>query len=110
MSDTLLKRSQESQYYAMDFSLQPVITKGDVLNSVVSVTFDIEPNPAVSGGPVLTLDVTATNLGIDATKRLAQFKVSGGTSGVRYRIAVVVTTAAGNTLEGIGYLQIDDFA
>jgi len=89
---SLIKQPAESRLYTMDFS--GLLARGETLAGVTSVT-------ATPTG--LTLVDPPTYSGVYASQR-----ISGGTSGTRYTVTFLVTTSAGNTLEGEGILQVKD--
>lgn len=89
---SLIKQPSESRLFAMDFSAN--LAAGESLASVVSVTVD-------KAGLTITDPPT-----YGGTK--AQQRISGGTAETRYKVTFVVTTSAGNTLEGEGILQVMD--
>lgn len=90
--DTLIKQPSESRLYELDFA--PLMVSGEIISSVGSF---------VATPTGLTLD-TATNIG---AKKI-QKRVSGGAVNVLYKLTAVVTTSAGNILEGDGYLQVKE--
>jgi len=87
--ETLIKRDGESRLYAIDFA--NLLTTSESLDSVTSVT----PSPA---GP------TIADEAISGTE--VQFRVTGGTAETVYRISAIAVTDDGNTLEGIGDLEV----
>lgn len=90
-SETLVKQPAESRLFSMDFS--PLLASGETLASVVSVT----------GLPVgLTIGAASYS------GQVASARISGGTTGTRYKITFLVTTSAGNTVESEGVLQVKD--
>ncbi len=76
----------------MDFSA--LLAPGENISGVTSVT--ASPNG-------LTLSGSATISGLTANQRIA-----GGTNGTTYKVTFVITTSLGNTLEGEGYLKVED--
>lgn len=91
-----VKQPSESRVYTMDFSAQ--LAQGEVITGVTSVAYD---------GP--TGDTTLVISGIASyTDTTANQRISGGTSGARYDVTMIVTTSFGNTLEGEGVLQVKD--
>lgn len=85
----LEKQPSESLLYDMDFvgRMEDDVT----LTAVVSVT----------GAPT---GLTIGSASYSGTR--AQFRISGGTAGTKYKLTVVVTTSDGNTLEGEGNLFV----
>ena len=89
---TLEKQPSESLLYDMDFVGR--LDDGETITAVSSVT--------ASPADELTIG-TASYSGTRA-----QFRISGGTAGVTYKITVVITTSASNTREGEGNLFVRD--
>ncbi|MBV1888713.1 MAG: hypothetical protein KUG67_00505 [Proteobacteria bacterium] len=89
MVDELYKTDGTQRLYDMEF--KDDLRHGDTLASITNV--DVSP-------PGATIDSEV----VDGTR--AQFKVSGGTKSVRYLFTVLVKTAAGDDIEGYGYLTI----
>ena len=89
MVDELYKTDDTNRLFDMEFKAD--LRTGDTLASITSV----DTSPAG-----LTVDSEA----VDGTR--AQVKVSGGAKGVRYLFTVLVKTAAGDDIEGYGYLTI----
>ncbi len=75
----------------MDFSA--LLARGETITTVNSVTADLTTSPPILIG-------TAA-----ASGGLVQFRVGGGLQDSRYKFTVFVTTSAGNTLDGEGFLQ-----
>ncbi len=98
----LTKRAGETRLYTMDLSQLPEITGGDTVSSVGTVAVSVV-------GPLgASADLTISNKAVASGNKGAQFKIAGGTDSATYLISVTVTTAAGFTLIGIGYLYVDD--
>lgn len=76
----------------MDFAA--LLARGETLTAVSSV---------VASPSGLTLSGIAAVSGT-----LAQQRISGGVSGKEYKVTFIVTTTAGNTIEGDGILQVKD--
>jgi hypothetical protein len=95
------KRAGEVRSYALSFANLPEITGGQQLTGITSVTANIVTNLAGAGN----LTVGASTLSGSSVQVL----LSGGTDGVTYQIVFTVTTNAGVTLVGIGYLLVEDF-
>lgn len=89
----LIKQPSESILYTTSFA--NLLNPGETISSVVSVT----------ASPT---GLTISNEGNSGTK--VTFRAAGGTAGVVYRIAILVTTSAGNTREGDGLLEIVELA
>jgi hypothetical protein len=89
---SLIKQPAENRLYSMDFS--GLLAVGETIAGVSSVV-------ATPSG--LTLVGSPSYSGVYAMQR-----ISGGTANTRYKVTFVVTTTAGNTLEGEGYLQVKD--
>ena len=86
----------------MDLSQLPEMTGGDTVSSVGTVAVSVVGNVGASA------DLTISNKAVASGNKGAQFKIASGTDGAQYLISVTVTTTAGYTLIGIGYLYIDD--
>lgn len=86
---TLEKQPSESLLYDMDFVGR--LDDGETITAVVSAT----------GSPS---GLTIGSASYSGTR--AQFRISGGTAGVTYKITVVITTSASNTREGEGNLFV----
>lgn len=91
---SVIKQPSESRLYTMDFS--GVMAPGETILSVTSVTVDKVTVPALSVS------------GIVFSGTLAQFRLTAGQGGIRYKMTVVVVTSASNTLEGEGFVQCED--
>lgn len=78
----------------MDFSA--LLASGETLTGAGTATVD------KTTAPVLTLGAASVSGSI------AQFRISGGVSNTEYKVTLVVTTSAGNTLEGEGIVQCKD--
>lgn len=90
-AQSLVKQPGENRLYDMDFS--PLLAEGETLSSCT-----------VASTPVgLTLSGSATVSGSTASQR-----ISGGTSGTRYKLTFTAVTSAGNTVEADGILQVRD--
>ena len=91
---TVIKQPSESRLYTMEFAA--LLGSGETLSTVVSVTVDKATTPvlAISGQVV-----SGSQL---------QFRLAGGLNGTKYKVTGVVTTSAGNTLEGEGIVQLED--
>lgn len=86
---TLEKQPSESLVYDMEFLGR--LDDDETLTAVSSVT------ATPSGLTIGTASYSGTR---------AQFRISGGSSGVKYKVTAVVTTSASNTIEGEGYLFV----
>jgi hypothetical protein len=89
---TLVKQPSEDRLYAMDFA--SMLGVGETIVTVDSVT-------ATPDDGEISLDGAAVASGTEAQQR-----ISGGVSGVTYKVTFVVTTSADNVLEGEGNLQV----
>lgn len=78
----------------MDFSA--LLASGETLTGAGTATVD------KTTAPVLTLGAASVSGSI------AQFRISGGVANTEYKVTLVVTTSAGNTLEGEGIVQCKD--
>lgn len=87
----LEKQPNDSLLYDMEFVGR--LEDGETITAVSSVT------GSPSGLTIGTASYSGTR---------AQFRVSSGTSGTLYKITVVVTTSASNTIEGEGNLFVRD--
>jgi hypothetical protein len=90
-TERLLKQPGESRLLGIDFEL--VLETGEALDAVSGVT----------GSPS---GLTIGSGSIDGTE--VRFRVSGGVHNRNYRLAVTVTTDAGNTLVGDAVLEVRD--
>jgi len=89
---TLEKQPSESIPFDMEFVGR--MNAGETISGVTSFT----------GSPSGVGALTIATASYSGTK--AQARISAGTAGVKYKITVVVTTTAGNTREGEGYLFV----
>lgn len=94
MIPSVTKQPSESRLYSMDFSA--LLASGETLSTVTSVSTTLVTVPALTIGAGSVSGV------------LCQFRVSVGKTGNRYKVTAVVTTSAGNTLEGEGYVNVED--
>jgi len=94
---TLEKQPSEGLLYDMEFLGR--LAEGETLTAVTSFT-------AVPNIDTAPLDTPLTIGTPAASGTRAQARISAGTSGTKYKITVVVTTSASNTLEGEGYLFV----
>jgi hypothetical protein len=99
----LTKRAGETRLYTMDFSNMPEIVGGDTLTG--TPTWNCISAVGTGGK---TSDLAFTSPALHAGNKGADVKIAGGVDGVTYGVSASVTTAAGYTLVGIGYLYIDD--
>lgn len=91
---TVIKQPSESRLYVMEFAA--MLGSGEALSSVVSVTIDkVTLSPLTKSGEA----VSGTSL---------TFRLAGGLAGTKYKVTGIVTTSAGNTLEGEGIVQCED--
>lgn len=91
---TAIKQPSESRLFTMEFAA--LLGTGESLSTVVTVVVDKVTVP------VLVVSNTAVS-GSTLTFRLA-----AGLGGTRYKVTGIVTTSAGNTLEGEGIIQVED--
>ena len=102
MPQTLLKQPAESRLYDMDMS--PRMATGEVITSVTSVTEKtVDPD---TGARTVSSDLTFGTATFSG--QLAQVRISVGLPNVLYEVTFIVETDAGNTLEGEGYLCVED--
>ena len=87
----LTKQPAEILKMGMEFS--PLLSSGETLSSVSSVTAD-------------STTITIGSGTISGTQ--VQFLVTGGTDGKGYRIEVIVVTSTSNTREADGMLDVRD--
>jgi hypothetical protein len=99
----LTKRAAEIRQYTLDFSLLPEIAAGDTLTG----TPTWQCTTAIGTGGK-TSDLAFTTPAVHPGNKAADVKIAAGLDGVTYTISATVTTTAGYTLVGIGYLYIDD--
>lgn len=98
----LIKRSPEVRTYTMDFSRLPELVNGDTIDTITSLT------PTEESLPDASVDLTLTDQTVAGSGQTVTFTASGGTSGLIYKITVVVVTVGGATLCGVGYLEVND--
>lgn len=96
-STTLSKQPQEVRKYMMDFSNK--LASGESISSISSVSSE-----KLGGGAT---DLSITSEALTGTTGVSMIIASGSTGG-RYKIEVIVTTDASQTLEGDGYLHVSD--
>ena len=89
--DILNKQPSESRLYDIDFS--PLLATSDVINAVTSVTES--PSGLTIGGASIA-------------SPLIQFRISGGTDEILYKITVIVTTTGGDILETDVRLRVEE--
>lgn len=87
---SLIKQPSDDRIYTMDFAA--LLASSETINGVTSVT--AEPTG-------ISIDGVATFGGT-----MAQQRISGGTSGITYKVTFIVTTTEGNILEGEGFLVV----
>jgi len=97
--ETAVKQPSEKRMFTMDFS-----AKMNTAETIEATT----PAPAVTSTMSCdgVSDLTITDINI--TGQLVTMLIAGGTSGIRYRIAVVITTNLGYILEGDGILKVSN--
>jgi hypothetical protein len=103
MTATLVKRSAENRQYTFDFSNFPEITGGETLASVTATITVAAVQPATVAANTLTQVGNATLSGSKANVRF-----SGGSPGATYTLICTATTNAGNVLNCVGNLYVDD--
>ena len=89
---TLVKQPGEDLLYGMDFT--NLLATGETISSVTSF-----------------LEITTSDLTIGSgtiKSAVVEFRVSGGTHGVRYRIEVIIVTSDSNTRVADGLLLVRD--
>jgi len=96
--EILCKQPSEDRQFTMDFS--NLLSGTEVINTIGSVSHELR------GGGASDLTVYNEVKNSDSTAVL--FWVSGGTNNSTYRIEIVVTTSAGQTIEGDGLLSVRD--
>ena len=85
----LEKQPSESRVYDIDFSAN--LAAGETISAVSSCT------ASPSGLTLGAASYTGTKV---------QIRISGGVTGTQYKVTAIVTTSAGNTLEGEGNLLV----
>lgn len=103
MTTTLVKRSAENRLYSFDFSNFPEITGGETLASVSGTITIAAVQPGTVAASTLTQVGNATLAGSKANVRF-----SGSTVGATYTLICTATTNAGNVLNCVGNLYVDD--
>lgn len=88
---TLTKQPSESRIYDMSFSANMIAA--EAISSVTSIV--ATPAGLTLGPPTFS----GTRL---------QVRISGGTTGVLYKLTAVVVTSLANILEGDGYLLVQN--
>lgn len=96
-STFLLKQPSETRNYIMDFTN---LLGTDVISSVTSVSHTLR------GGD--TSDLVLGTASVIGSGMKVAFNISSGTHYNTYRVAVLVTTIAGQTLEGDGMLIVSN--
>lgn len=91
---TVIKQPSESRLYTMEFAA--LLGVGESLSTVVSVVVDKVTVPVLSVANTAVSGSTLT------------FRLAAGLGGTRYKVTGIVTTSAGNTLEGEGIVQVED--
>lgn len=96
--ETGVKQPSEKRMFTMDFSAK--------MNS--NETIKSSPAPAVTSiktcGTASDLDITDLTI----SGQIMTMLIAGGTSGVRYRVEVILTTSLDYILEGDGILKVSD--
>jgi hypothetical protein len=80
----------------------------EVLNLEMDFTNLLDTGETISSPTVTTTPtgLTISSVAVDSTSKKVEMVASGGTDGVTYRVDVVVTTNASQTLEGDGILKV----
>ena len=89
------KQPADNRLYDMDFAA--LLGAGETIAGVTSVTID---NTTTT--PPVTVGATSYS------GTVAQVRLSAGLTGTRYKVTIVVTTSLSNTLEGEGWLQVEN--
>ena len=100
--NTLTKQPTEIVTYTMNFLY--AISTGDALSAVTSVTASPTGGVTITS-PSLKIEQSTPTL-IYTTAPVIQFTVAGGTNGTIYEITATVTTVNGETLVGVGLLNV----
>ena len=97
--ETAVKQPSEKRMFTMDFS-----AKMNTNETIETST----PAPAVTSIKTCgaTSDLAITDLTISG--QIMTMLIADGTSGVRYRVEVILTTSLGYILEGDGILKVSD--
>lgn len=94
VSDTLVKRADESRLYDFDFGVQPEFEAGQTISGTPTIT--------VTDGSGLTVGSVATS------GARVQAQISGGTAGTTYTLKCTVVTSGGALLVEYGLLEVVD--
>jgi hypothetical protein len=91
---TVIKQPSESRLYTMEFAA--LLGTDETILSVSSTAVTPVTDPTLSLSGTVFSDT------------IVQFRLSSGLTGKRYKVTIVVTTSAGNTIEGEGFVQSED--
>ena len=97
----LCKQPAEKRKFSMEFS--SLLGSGEIISIISSITSE-----TIDGG---TSDLTITSPSIidgNATDSRVTLWIESGTSGLKYRIEVLVNTSGGQILQGDGLLKVTD--
>ncbi len=89
---TLIKQPGEDLLYGMDFT--NLLATSETITTVTSVS------------EITTSDLTIGSGTINGS--IVEFRVSGGTNGIGYRIEVIIVTSDSNTRVGDGLITVRD--
>lgn len=80
-----------------------LLTTNEIISSIDSITSE------TIGGGVSDLTITVPTIEDgNATSSRVQCWIEEGTSGIKYRVEILVTTSDGQILEGDGILKVTD--
>jgi len=100
-SQELCKQPAEKRRFAMEFASLLVTNETiSTIDSIISETIDGNTSDLTISGPTIE-DGTAPSSRV-------QCWIEGGTSGIKYRVEILVTTSDGQILEGDGILKVTD--
>lgn len=114
MTDILIKRTAENVRF--DFDLSSILSAGETIVSVISVTTDqVTTPPLTFGSPVVNLAPIKYGKIIAPTGTVVQVLVSGGVissleSSATYTLRVDVQTTINPVVEAVATLQLIDAA
>ena len=104
-SDNVIKQPSESILYTFNFTA--LLSSGETLSSVTSLTEDGTSDLTIGTATVNTAAVTVDGTTI-AIGMAVQARISGGTDGEAYRLECICTTSDSNTRELDGILKVRD--
>jgi len=94
MATPLIKQPSESRLYTMDFR--------QLMTAAEAIT-------AISSAVVTPTTLSPMNILSSAfSGKKVQIRLNGGLDGTTYVLTVIVTTDAGNTLEGDGSVKVEN--